>query len=117
MIAGVCDSAAVIYTIVETCKMTGANPEAYLADIIDRIADHPASKIACRIFTLSDSALKWPIAVLCPFRSQNCAHPHGKPDALLGSRLQWLGLVDQMKTAALGPLYKDHFTRTRAFTG
>lgn len=25
--------------------MTGLNPQAYLADIIDRIADHPANKI------------------------------------------------------------------------
>jgi hypothetical protein len=39
------ERAAVIYTIVETCKMTGLNPQAYLADIIDRIADPPANKI------------------------------------------------------------------------
>jgi hypothetical protein len=37
--------AAVIYTIVETCKMNGINPQAYLADVIERIADHPASRV------------------------------------------------------------------------
>jgi transposase len=36
---------AVNYTIVETCKMTGLNPQAYLADIIHRIADHLTNKI------------------------------------------------------------------------
>jgi transposase len=39
------ERAAVIYTIVETCKMGGINPHAYLADIINRIADHPANRI------------------------------------------------------------------------
>lgn len=37
--------AAVIYTIVETCKMNGLNPQAYLADVIERIADHPVNRI------------------------------------------------------------------------
>jgi transposase len=37
--------AAVVYTIIETAKMNGLDPEAYLADIIARIADHPASRI------------------------------------------------------------------------
>ncbi|ANY85066.1 hypothetical protein BB934_43470 (plasmid) [Microvirga ossetica] len=39
------DRAAVIYTIVETCKMNGINPQAYLADVIERIADHPANRV------------------------------------------------------------------------
>jgi len=30
--------AAAIYTIVETCKLCGLNPQAYLADLIDRLA-------------------------------------------------------------------------------
>ena len=37
--------AACMYTIVETCKMNGINPQAYLTDIIGRIADHPIQKI------------------------------------------------------------------------
>lgn len=34
-----------MYTIIETAKLNGLDPEAYLADVLDRIADHPASRI------------------------------------------------------------------------
>ena len=34
-----------MYTIVETAKMNGLDPEAYLADVLARIADHPANRI------------------------------------------------------------------------
>ena len=34
--------AACIYTMVETAKMHGLNPQSYLADIVGRIADHPS---------------------------------------------------------------------------
>jgi len=37
--------AACMYTIIETCKMNGVNPEAYLADVLARIADHPIHRI------------------------------------------------------------------------
>lgn len=37
--------AACLYTIIETTKMNGLNPEAYLADILARIADHPIRQI------------------------------------------------------------------------
>ena len=37
--------AAVLYTIIETAKLNGLDPEAYLADILARIADHPAKRI------------------------------------------------------------------------
>ena len=37
--------AACMYTIVETCRMNDINPQAYLTDIIGRIADHPIQKI------------------------------------------------------------------------
>jgi transposase len=43
--------AACVYTIVETAKMTGINPQAYLADVLGRIADHPIHKI--------DALLPW----------------------------------------------------------
>ena len=39
------DRAAVFYSIIQTCKLNDVNPEAYLADIIGRIGDHPASRI------------------------------------------------------------------------
>ena len=37
--------AAVLYTIIETAKLNSLDPEAYLADILARIADHPAKRI------------------------------------------------------------------------
>jgi transposase len=43
--------AAVLYTITETAKLNGLNPEAYLTDILGRIADHPINKI--------DALLPW----------------------------------------------------------
>jgi IS66 C-terminal element len=43
--------AACVYTIVESAKMCGINPQAYLADVLERIADHPIHKI--------DALLPW----------------------------------------------------------
>jgi len=43
--------AACIYTIAETAKMHGLNPQAYLADILGRIADHPSRQL--------DALLPW----------------------------------------------------------
>jgi hypothetical protein len=38
--------AAAMYTLIETAKMNGLDPEAYLRDLIGRIADHPINRIA-----------------------------------------------------------------------
>jgi transposase len=43
--------AACLYTIIETAKMNAINPEAYLADVLARIADHPIRQI--------DALLPW----------------------------------------------------------
>jgi transposase len=37
--------AAILYTLIETAKLNGLDPEAWLADIIGRIANHPAKRI------------------------------------------------------------------------
>jgi hypothetical protein len=37
---------AAMFTIVETCKMLDLDPEAYLRDVLARIADHPIKRIA-----------------------------------------------------------------------
>jgi hypothetical protein len=37
--------AATIYTITQTAILNGHDPEAYLADILARIADHPINRI------------------------------------------------------------------------
>ena len=39
------ERAAVFFTLLQTCRLNGVNPEAYLADLIDRIADHPSQRI------------------------------------------------------------------------
>jgi transposase len=38
--------AAAIYTLIETCKMNDVDPQAWLADILARLPDHPANKVA-----------------------------------------------------------------------
>jgi len=38
--------AAAMYTIVESCKLNGHDPEAYLRDVLGRIADHPINRLA-----------------------------------------------------------------------
>ena len=43
--------AVCLYTIVETAKMNGINPQVYLTDILGRIANHPIQKI--------DALLPW----------------------------------------------------------
>jgi len=35
-----------LFTLVENCRLLGIDPERYLIDVITRIADHPAAKIA-----------------------------------------------------------------------
>jgi len=40
------ERAAVMYTLIETAKLNGIDPEAWLRDIITRIADHPAKRIS-----------------------------------------------------------------------
>ncbi len=39
------DRAATLYTIIESAKLNGLDPEAYLRTLITRIADHPAKRI------------------------------------------------------------------------
>ena len=40
------ERAAVIYTLIESAKLSGLNPHAWLTDVLARIADHPARKIS-----------------------------------------------------------------------
>ncbi len=39
------ERAAAIYTLIATAKLNGVDPRAWLADILRRIADHPASRL------------------------------------------------------------------------
>src|SRR4051812_7254598 len=40
------ERAAAIYTLIETCKLNGVDPQAWLADMLARLPDHPAKRIA-----------------------------------------------------------------------
>jgi transposase len=48
------ERAAAIYSLVETAKLNGLDPEAYLRDVLERIADHPINRI--------DELLPWNVA-------------------------------------------------------
>lgn len=48
------ERAASIYTLVETAKLNGLDPEAYLCDVLTRIAEHPINRI--------DEFLPWNMA-------------------------------------------------------
>jgi hypothetical protein len=34
-----------MYTLIETAKLSAINPQAWLADVLARIADHPARQL------------------------------------------------------------------------
>ena len=38
--------AAAIYTLIETAKLNGIDPQAWLADVLARLPDHPARRIS-----------------------------------------------------------------------
>jgi hypothetical protein len=45
------ERAAAIYTVIETCKLNGVDPQAYIADVIAKIAGNwppPAGTSSCR---------------------------------------------------------------------
>jgi hypothetical protein len=48
------ERAAAMYTLLETAKLNGLNPEAYLRHALERIADHPINLI--------DELLPWNVA-------------------------------------------------------
>jgi transposase len=39
------ERAAAIYSLIETAKLNGLDPQAWLRDVLDRIADHPNNRI------------------------------------------------------------------------
>ena len=39
------ERAAAMYTLIGTAKINNVNPQAWLADVLARIADHPAARL------------------------------------------------------------------------
>ena len=39
------ERAAAMYSLIVTAKLNGVDPRAWLADVLARIADHPASRL------------------------------------------------------------------------
>ena len=39
------ERAAAIYTLIETAKLNDVDPQAWLADVLRRISDHPAARL------------------------------------------------------------------------
>jgi len=48
------ERAAIIYSLIESCKLNNIDPQAYLQYVLERIADHPINKI--------DQLLPWNVA-------------------------------------------------------
>jgi hypothetical protein len=40
------ERAAAMYSLIETAKLNGLDPEAYLRHVFERIADHPVNRVA-----------------------------------------------------------------------
>jgi hypothetical protein len=55
------ERAAAAYTLIETAKLNGLDPEAYLRELIGRIAGHPINRIA--------ALLPWNIGLDSPIRA------------------------------------------------
>lgn len=49
------ERAAAILSLIETAKLNGLDPEAYLQDVLTRIADHPITRI--------DELLPWNVGI------------------------------------------------------
>ena len=93
--------AAIMYTLIETARLNGVDPEAWLADVIARIADHPINRV--------DQLLPWnwsPIPspgqgrLINPAPSLHHAYPDGKGEAQAAKiarreyRCRGLGRID-----------------------
>lgn len=39
------DRAAIIYSLIETCKLNHIDPQRYLHHVLERVADHPINRI------------------------------------------------------------------------
>jgi transposase len=85
--------AAIMYTLIETAKLNDLDPEAWLADVIARIADHPINHI--------DDLLRGTGA-----RTEHQRRPHEPKSAVTWSRLRFWPRHDPQAAAGTGSCRK-----------
>jgi transposase len=86
--------AAAIFSLIETAKLNHVDPQAWLADTIARIADHPARR--------TDELLPWNYRSAC--RTLTLLSPHNRNRSLLRGvrRAHWTN--EERRTTALTDL-------------
>ncbi len=86
--------AAAVYSLIETAKLHGLDPEAYLRHVIGRIADHTVN--------LVDELLPWHLAGLPARLDQRLSvHSRGRSHGRSGARREW-ALQEPDRTQAAG---------------
>ena len=60
------ERAAAMYTLIETAKLNGLDPEAYLRNVLGRIADHPINRIGDLLPWTSMAPARAPLPDLPP---------------------------------------------------
>jgi hypothetical protein len=108
------ERAAVIYSLIGTAKLNGLDPEAYLREVLTRIADHPINRI--------DELLPWKIAPLqnTQLNLPATANTPQAVNTVLTERLQFVGnhVFSTSKLSNEFSLKKgDLFARDKIATG
>ena len=78
--------AAAIYTLVQTCRLNDVDPQAWLADVLGRLPDHPAKRVSeltpWAWKARPDASVPTPPNKPPPFPALLAQHPRGRfPDA------------------------------------
>ena len=69
--------AMVIYTLIETAKLNDVDPQAWLADVLARLPDHPAKQIGDLLLELALARMRRR-SCLIPARSSASVLPRGR---------------------------------------
>jgi hypothetical protein len=99
-----------MYSLIESAKLNGINPQHYLADVLAHIADHPARRIAELLpWNCNRSA---PLALPLKLASSPSAYLLGGDGGLSRNRRRGCALV-----TAIGPSHADTCRQTATVFG